>query len=164
MRHFCRVPAPMSNRGDRHAPISVRLARRTKRVGECLLWTGGTASGYGRIQIGGKGSPSVSTHRVAWELANGKIIPPGVCVLHKCDVRRCVEPGHLFLGSHRDNIMDMWSKGRGARRTVRRSLTDMQVRHIRSTGWSNASFGRALGLDPSAISLIRSREIYSDVE
>ena len=51
-------------------------------------------------------------HRVAWFLKNG-VIPDGMCVLHKCDNGRCVNPDHLFLGTQQDNIADMRRKCRG---------------------------------------------------
>lgn len=50
-------------------------------------------------------------HRFGWTLANGEI-PPGMCVLHRCDNPPCVNPTHLFLGDRRDNAIDMIAKGR----------------------------------------------------
>ncbi len=79
----------------------------------CIEWTGSRRGScpsamYGRINIGGK---FYSTHRLAWYMANGDI-PAGMCVLHHCDNPRCVNVGHLFIGTVRDNNADRTAKGR----------------------------------------------------
>lgn len=82
----------------------------------CWLWLGMVGdSGYGKIAIGSRSDGSrriVPTHRLAWELANGPI-PHGQCCLHRCDQRLCLSLDHLFLGTRRENQMDMASKWRG---------------------------------------------------
>ena len=83
---------------------------RTDKSGGCWNWTGGMHGvGYGSLSK--KLHASGYAHRAAYELANGPI-PKGAYVLHKCDNRRCVNPAHLFVGSHLDNIKDMQAKGR----------------------------------------------------
>jgi hypothetical protein len=77
--------------------------------GKCHEWPGGRiSSGYGAVRVKGK---QQLAHRVAWEQAHGRI-PKGKLVLHRCDNKICVNPQHLFLGSHANNTHDMVAKGR----------------------------------------------------
>lgn len=92
--------------------LKEQLELRGKRDPEtgCLNYRGWiNTNGYGRIRIGKK---SCGAHRVAYEVFIGPI-PEGMLVCHKCDNRRCIEPTHLFLGTHADNTQDMLQKGRG---------------------------------------------------
>lgn len=76
--------------------------------GGCWNWTGYISRvGYGRYR-------SQEAHRVAWRRAGREEQPPGYCICHTCDNRRCVNPDHLFLGTYLDNTRDMLSKGRAA--------------------------------------------------
>ena len=80
---------------------------------ECWLWLGPLDHyGYGKINRGGWHGKTLKAHRVSWEFANG-LIPSGMCVLHHCDNPRCVNPAHLFLGTHGDNARDRERKHRG---------------------------------------------------
>ncbi len=77
----------------------------------CWIWAASTSKGgYGQVKIRERRS-NMRAHRVAWELTNGPI-PDGLCILHRCDVPRCVNPGHLFVGTIGDNNRDMATKGR----------------------------------------------------
>jgi hypothetical protein len=76
----------------------------------CHEWTAcKLKEGYGQFRLGNK---MKLAHRIAWARENGEI-PEGMCVCHKCDNPSCVNPGHLFLGTHQDNMDDKKFKGRG---------------------------------------------------
>lgn len=76
----------------------------------CWLWRRSSASKrrYASFYVDGR---SRQAHHAAWILFRGEL-PQGVHVLHKCDTPRCVNPDHLFLGTHADNMADMKTKGR----------------------------------------------------
>jgi hypothetical protein len=77
----------------------------------CWIWQLGVdEDGYGKTKFCGE---DTRISRLAWILARGPI-PPGLCVLHSCDVRRCANPEHLFLGTNHDNTEDMFTKNRQA--------------------------------------------------
>ncbi len=78
--------------------------------GDCWLWTAfKNQQGYGRIKVLHR---PILAHRLAWQLTYGVIKDDELCVCHHCDVRLCVRPDHLFLGTLRDNNLDRTRKGR----------------------------------------------------
>lgn len=95
----------------------------------CWLWTGSIQYKYGRIKIKQK---TYKAHRVSYELVKGPI-PRGIIVCHTCDNPPCVNPSHLFLGTHKVNSQDMVDKGRSLKGTKHHQckLSDNEVLEIR---------------------------------
>ncbi|HUW16223.1 MAG TPA: HNH endonuclease signature motif containing protein [Actinomycetes bacterium] len=100
----------------------------------CWPFTGSTMhNGYGHLGAGRRGDPTVAAHRVAYESAVGPI-PAGMNVLHTCDNRPCCNPAHLWIGTQRDNLLDMVAKGRhgmtvkAARRRASEEWTESELR------------------------------------
>lgn len=98
----------------------------------CWLWTAGTVRGYGMFGVHRK---PIAAHRLSWIIAFGDI-PDGILVCHKCDVRGCVRPDHLFLGTIADNIADCVAKGRNAKGDKHWTRTDPWKLPIGNEHWS----------------------------
>jgi HNH endonuclease len=134
-------------------PLSERFWKKVVKSDGCWLWTGATgANGYGVITTDGRGTPPIQAHRVSWQLHYGPI-PVGLLVCHHCDVRRCVRPDHLFLGTNAENLADMRRKGRGYTPTpphgadnLHAKLTEELVVEIRRRYAEERSAGRWRGV------------------
>ncbi len=161
--------------GANRVPPSERIAMRTVAVDGCLLWTGArNRQGYGHMTIDGQ---RLLVHRVMWELAHGPI-PAGMLACHKCDTPLCVNPDHLFLGSHADNSADMATKGRHfshtrperiarGERSGQTHLTAENIREIRGRregGATMYALGREYGVSRQAIRRIVCREVWVHIE
>lgn len=95
----------------------------------CWEWQGSISSnGYGVITVDGVARP---THVLSYELTNGEI-PNGLFVLHKCNVRLCINPDHLYIGTHNDNMDDMSNSNvLKGERNANSVLSENDVREIR---------------------------------
>jgi hypothetical protein len=89
--------------------VADRFWSKVRKSDGCWLWGASIkTTGYGQFF---RGPRIEKAHRVSYELTHGPI-PEGLYVLHRCDVRACVRPDHLFLGTISDNSRDMIYKGR----------------------------------------------------
>lgn len=123
----------------------------------CWIWNGRKSNGYGQMKVNGK---SVRAHRLSYELFKGDI-PAGLFVCHRCDVRSCVNPDHLFLGTGYDNVQDMIQKDRFSRGEshYNSKISDVHVMIIREA-WdvfgrgSQAKMAKYFKVDPVTITQI----------
>ena len=127
-----------------------------------MEWTGSLHwNGYSRFRVDGK---TVYGHRYVIEL-EGADIPSGLLVLHKCDNRKCVNPGHLFFGSHADNSADMRAKGRGTagEKHVGAKLTNEDVLCIRQMDAKNREIANIFKVSERTISAIKRRQAWKHI-
>ncbi len=135
----------------------------------CWTWTGClNAKGYGSVSKGRR-LGTMLAHRASYEDFIGAI-PDGLCVCHRCDVRSCVNPGHLFLGTQEENIRDMCKKGRhsvprGERvNTAKITANDViDIRTLYAFGATSVGLADAFGLARATICRIIQRKIWRHV-
>ena len=90
---------------------------RLSAIDECWLWIGAINSkGYGHIRAPHRSGRLIQAHRLSWEIHKGPI-PKDLDVCHSCDTKNCVNPNHLFVGTHTDNMRDAAQKGLLGRKT-----------------------------------------------
>lgn len=131
----------------------------------CWIWSGSKDErGYGRFGTGGSGV-SEGAHRVSYKLYVGPI-PKGHIVCHRCDVPSCVNPAHLFLGTHQENMTDRNQKGRAARgiRNGKSKLDESLVRLIRSSTLSERHLAASLGFHRGTINAVKSGRTWSHIK
>ena len=135
-------------------------------IKSCWKWVGGKSkSGYGRFN-------NTQAHRFSYELKYGQI-PKDMLACHKCDIRDCVNPDHIFIGTYRDNILDCVKKGRQNNADVkgennaRAKLTEKQVIKIRelhdSGKMQNKQLSEKFNTPVSTIEKIVGRETWKHI-
>ena len=130
---------------------------------ECWIWNGATHQfGYGHIRTG---KTIEVAHRVAYRLFKNSI-PDEMQVLHSCDVPACVNPDHLFLGTQKDNMDDMSSKGRRkspqmfGEKNPSAKLTESDVAIVRDKINTYKQLNAMFGIGTSQIKRIRRYESW----
>jgi hypothetical protein len=136
----------------------------------CWLWRGRVNQrGYGRILIAGR---ETYVHRAMWERSRHQTIPAGKIICHKCDVPACINPDHLYLGTHADNHRDMDERGRRiappvgllkGMRSPHAKLTDQQILEIRASAELQRVLAERYGVRENAISRIKTGRRWAHI-
>jgi hypothetical protein len=153
---------------------SVRFARKIKPCSCCWIWSGAKdGCGYGKLICGSRETgwrEFKSAHRLAYELFIGPI-PFGLSVLHKCDVRACCNPAHLYAGTQKENVRDAVARGRWKPQSdspeKRSALTRQDVVKLRAeyaSGVKRKELSKRYGIGLSGISHICKRRSWSNVQ
>lgn len=172
-RFFCSPPC----KNGYYADPKVRTRMFWEKVSKeghngCWIWQGCTYSpGYGSFYwiLPGMSKNMRPAHRISWELANGPV-PAGMEVCHRCDVRLCVNPEHLFLGTHAENMRDCKAKGRNVRGERQRmaKLTEEKVRELRrmrrEEGKTSFELAAIFGIAHTTVIQIWNRKTWKHVE
>lgn len=163
-------------RGQRVIPPKERIMKFVSKDNAtgCWNWTGTVRSEkkpYGRLIIGSRtrgDRRSIGAHQYSYMVFVGPI-PNGICVCHRCDNPRCVNPDHLFLGTKKDNADDRDRKGRLKRAPVLRGdnapwakLTRQQVSEIRKSKLSSEKLAPVYGVCSSHIRSLRRGNHFQD--
>lgn len=165
-------------RGPKPMSIVQRIQRfmsNIRKTQTCWIWTAGkTGNGYGVFG-------DARAHRVAWFLKNGPI-PSSLVICHNCDVKACVNPDHLMLGTPKDNYLDRplaavrprymrirkHTGGGSGERNGHAKLTDGRVLLIRAmyaTGrFTQTEIANGLGVSPSTVGLVLKGETWDHVK
>ena len=139
---------------------------KVEKTSDCWLFQGSTAQkGYGSFRFHGK---VYRAHRWIYEQTHG-LIPEGMEVKHSCDVRNCVRPEHLTLGSHQQNMAEMAERKRSARgeKVNTSKLTEEEVRAIRflrnAHDYTMKQLATHFKVDSSTICDIVNRKIWRHI-
>lgn len=126
----------------------------------CWLWDGAwNSEGYGQLGVMGK---RVGAYRVSYEIFRGEI-PRGFLVRHKCDVRCCVNPDHLLLGTDKDNMDDRSARGRAFSKLTNEQVVVIKAELFAAKRGVGARLAQQYGVTPSVISEIRNSIAWAHI-
>lgn len=124
---------------------------------DCWEWQGMRISkGYGKIRDGQR---MVAVHRLMYESVHGVTLTPEQQVLHSCDNPCCCNPGHLSIGTNRDNIEDKIRKDRSGKKLNIAKVQGVKV--FLALGFTQVEIARMFGVNPCTISRIATGDRWS---
>lgn len=147
------------------AEEALRFKGWTVAASGCWEWKGTLSEGRGVVTIGGRRDYA---YRVAFEVWSGPI-PEGLFVCHDCDNPRCINPAHLFAGTHDDNVADMVSKDRSIHGTrnhyaVLEPDAVTQIRKLLSAGITQDAISRQFNVARTTVSAISTGRSWRRVQ
>lgn len=131
-------------RKSQYAPPEVRFWQRVRQTAGCWLWTGFCQKGYGALWVDGKW---IKAHRFSYQLFYGDLRSDDF-VLHLCDVRNCVSPGHLMKGDQAENMRQAFERGRMTTPStvILTPDTVRELRRLYDEGWSFPQLAERFGI------------------
>ncbi|RJG10905.1 HNH endonuclease [Pseudomonas cavernicola] len=162
---FCSRACYESGRLDRR-PLEDRFWEKVEKLGfdDCWIWQGAKAQGYGKIWLSGS---VLGAHRVSYEIVHGPI-PEDMQINHKCDVRDCVNPNHLYVGTAKENTQDMIERNRGGlfkpgELHHSAKLNNFQVMMIRASSERTKDLALAFGINPDHVTRLQRVERWKSL-
>jgi len=144
--------------GKRYRPIIERFEEKFEvdPITNCWNWIAGKHNrGYGHFHIFGMKKKSQFAHRVSLHIYRDFDLSSPLSVCHKCDNTSCVNPDHLFIGSHKDNMRDMVNKKRNKPGSQKLTDKDYELaKFLRSLGVQIKEIARLLQIDAGHASRI----------
>ena len=113
-----------------------------------------TPNGYPQKKIRGR---DISLSRLIYEQCIGPV-PTGLEMRHTCDNPSCINPAHLLVGTHKDNVLDMLKRDRGGKK-----LREKQVRKIRRSNQANKVLAKKYGVHPTTIKDVKLRRTWKHI-
>lgn len=132
----------------------------------CWIWKASkNKDGYGQFSVKNK---VLSAHRFSYEIHKGPV-SKGLSVCHSCDNPSCVNPDHLWIGTHKDNMKDCWQKNRGktifgiGQKNVKAKLTEENAQEIKNSDLKYLELAEKFNVTRETISKIKRNKRWAHI-
>lgn len=147
------------NKGGAWRSFEKKFSMNTDKSGDCWLWTGShNKQGYGTLSHLGA---VWFAHRASLYIHNGRL-PRNMLVLHKCDVKACVNPEHLYIGTYSNNVRDMLERSTNSQR-VNPDIA-RTIKFMCNTGLLDKEVAAILGFSRMTVRRVRKGQTWGFVE